>query len=840
MKKQPLLCLLCASSFVLASCQDTSIADSSTKDSKGDSTSQVSDIAVESVAIQNKIASLSIGESYHLEVKVTPNNATNYLVNFVSSNPAVASIDLDGNITALTAGTTTIEAISDANPTIRDSFVLTVASLPITSFAVTWPEDVETVTINNKDFKKLVVGQAYVLGFSFTPESQTGEIIATFSSANYATFDASTKTLTITQEVDDLTVTFSVKGTSLSQVFSLRGMTQGKLDREVAYAKMEDSKKKEDAADASHQPVQYHFTYASSYFNADNIKITHQIEETDHPYREGLRYYLLGNKEESIQRGIDPTETTKSTLYKGVGNDNETYYEFEVDENGNHLESNAVKKSVGKENSESTITQEQATLNATKLVHNLHYGLSDIAAQFVNPANAGYDYYEGSINSHIYSFTGLAAKNSSYTMTDTGFQVTANYVEKQPSPWDNGQVYFNRGEFVFDENGIISSVTIHNDCYDNTGYDFTNNTLLDGAKPVAAYDLSYAQTLGKLGAETNPVINTNDLNFTDYTLNIVSGGKVVKADELTAGKSYSFAVATRSPSIASTSFDPIYLTDVSDTSVISINDDGLGFKVLTAGSATLTFYSRKNNKKYEMTVSTVLPDATSLKAYVGEEEKTSFTTLTGTEVTGIRFVTEPRASKQVKEDPTITITDSKNTATTLATFVKANDDTYAFLSNTADTYTVKATTSNGLSVTLTFIVNAPVSGSLSDSVIKKQYRWMEGEELDNPALIITFDSKKSGKVYGFTGNDSMKAFSEAIYSASFTCVFDDTAKTVAFSNVTTIEDTAWDGFYLTIHGAATISDDASTLKGVGLYDYDANEAYDPATADFTVLATNLK
>ena len=647
--------------------------------------------------------------------------------------------------------------------------------------------------------------------------------------------------MTITQEVDDLTVTFSVKGTSLSQVFSLRGMTQGKLDREVAYAKMEDSKKKEDAADASHQPVQYHFTYASSYFNADNIKITHQIEETDHPYREGLRYYLLGNKEESIQRGIDPTETTKSTLYKGVGNDNETYYEFEVDENGNHLESNAVKKSVGKENSESTITQEQATLNATKLVHNLHYGLSDIAAQFVNPANAGYDYYEGSINSHIYSFTGLAAKNSSYTMTDTGFQVTANYVEKQPSPWDNGQVYFNRGEFVFDENGIISSVTIHNDCYDNTGYDFTNNTLLDGAKPVATYDLSYAQTLGKLGAETNPTINTNDLNFTDYTLNIVSGGKVVKADELTAGKSYSFAVATRSPSIASTSFDPIYLTDVSDTSVISIDDDGLGFKVLTAGSATLTFYSRKNNKKYEMTVSTVLPDATSLKAYVGEEEKTSFTTLTGTEVTGIRFVTEPRASKQVKEDPTITITDSKNTATTLATFTKASDGTYTFLSNTADTYTVKATTSNGLSVTLTFIVNAPVSGSLSDSVIKKQYSWKASDDVFDAALVITFDSKTSGKVYGFTGADSLTSKSDARYSATFTCAFDDAAKTVTFSNVTTVDDSSWEDYGATIQGTATISDDASTLKGVGLCYYDDDtEAYDPTSADFAALSTNLK
>lgn len=841
MKKQPLLCLLCSSAFLLTSCGNRAASSSFASDSKNVTTSQKGDVAVSSLSIQNKITSLPVGESYRLNVKISPENATNYLVNFASSNPSVASIDLDGNITALSAGTTTIKACSDENPSIQDSFTLTVTSLPITAFNVIWPEDVETVTINNKTFKKLVVGKNYPLSFTFTPAEQNGEILASFSSSNYATFDAQTNGLTITQEVADLTVTFSVKGTNLSQSFSIRGMSQGKLDREVAYAKMQESQKKETESDASHQPIEYRFTYSSSYYNIDGVKVAHQWEETFHPYREGLRYYSLTQKQESIQKGLDPVDTINSTVYKGIGNDNETYYEFEIDKDGNHLESQnaAIKKSIGKENSSNTITQEQATLNATKLSHNQHYGLSDIAAQFVNPSSAGYDYFEGSTNSHIYSFTGDAAAHSKYTMTEHGFQVTADYVEKEPSSWSDGQVYFNRGEFVFDADGILSSVTIHNDCYDKNGYDFTNHTLSDNAKPVATYDLSYAQTLGKLGAETTPSINTNDLNFTDYTLAVVSAGKTINPDALTAGQTYSFAVATRAPSIASVYFDPIYLTDVSDDKVVSIVNGGLGFKVLTAGSATLTFYSRKNNKKYEMDVSTVLPDALSLKAYVGKEEKTSFTTMVGKEVSNIRFVTNPTESKQAKEDPSISIRDSKGKDTTAASFSKVSDGSFTFLSNTAGTYQVIATTSNQLSVTLTFVVNAPVSGSLSDSVIQKQYCWKEGEGIDYVSLLITFDSKTSGKVYGSTDED-MKSLSEARYSASFTCVFDDATKTVTFADVTTIDDIGWDSYGITIQGKATISDDASSLNGIGICYYDDGTDYKPANADFEALSINLK
>lgn len=86
----------------------------------------------------------------------------------------------------------------------------------------------------------------------------------------------------------------------------------------------------------------------------------------------------------------------------------------------------------------------------------------------------------------------------------------------------------------------------------------------------------------------------------------------------------------------------------------------------------------------------------------------------------------------------------------------------------------------------------------------------------------------------------MKSLSDARYSASFTCVFNDATKTVTFADVTTIDDSAWDDYGITIQGKATISDDASSLNGIGICFYDDGEKYNPANADFEALSINLK
>ena len=70
-------------------------------------------IDVESVAISNHAATLSVGEYTQLSAIIYPNNATTHSVFWSSNNPAVAIVDADGWVTGRSTGTATITALTE-------------------------------------------------------------------------------------------------------------------------------------------------------------------------------------------------------------------------------------------------------------------------------------------------------------------------------------------------------------------------------------------------------------------------------------------------------------------------------------------------------------------------------------------------------------------------------------------------------------------------------------------------------------------------------------------------------------------------------------------------------
>lgn len=70
------------------------------------------------------------GETVKLTVTLEPTNATDRIVDFVSSNEDVATVDANGNVTLLAAGTVTITAKLHANQNIAASVTLTVMEAP--------------------------------------------------------------------------------------------------------------------------------------------------------------------------------------------------------------------------------------------------------------------------------------------------------------------------------------------------------------------------------------------------------------------------------------------------------------------------------------------------------------------------------------------------------------------------------------------------------------------------------------------------------------------------------------------------------------------------------------
>ena len=64
------------------------------------------------IELDNMAAELFVGEVLQLTATVLPENATNMVVAWGSSNPAVATVSNDGLVSALTEGTATITAMT--------------------------------------------------------------------------------------------------------------------------------------------------------------------------------------------------------------------------------------------------------------------------------------------------------------------------------------------------------------------------------------------------------------------------------------------------------------------------------------------------------------------------------------------------------------------------------------------------------------------------------------------------------------------------------------------------------------------------------------------------------
>ncbi|GAB3818368.1 hypothetical protein GCM10028820_20590 [Tessaracoccus terricola] len=84
-------------------------------------------IALVGLKFPSSTLTIDMGKRAAFAAEVLPWNATLQAVTYASSDPAVATIDADGTVEALTPGETTLRVTSTADPTITDEAVLVVA-----------------------------------------------------------------------------------------------------------------------------------------------------------------------------------------------------------------------------------------------------------------------------------------------------------------------------------------------------------------------------------------------------------------------------------------------------------------------------------------------------------------------------------------------------------------------------------------------------------------------------------------------------------------------------------------------------------------------------------------
>lgn len=109
------------------------------------------DVHVESVTVAPESLDLTIGDVSPLVANVLPSNAYTKDVEWTSNNPSIASVDADGKVTAVAAGTTTVFATSVDGDIKSNEVTITVKE------PVTIPENIDGTFKNDLDFPELTV-----------------------------------------------------------------------------------------------------------------------------------------------------------------------------------------------------------------------------------------------------------------------------------------------------------------------------------------------------------------------------------------------------------------------------------------------------------------------------------------------------------------------------------------------------------------------------------------------------------------------------------------------------------------------------------------------------------
>ena len=131
----------------------------------------VEPVHVESVSLDKETAAMEIGETLALSATVLPANADDKSVAWKSTNPEIAEVDQNGNVTAISSGTVTITATTTNGGK--------VAGCEVTVSAAFIP--VESVTFEHDELISFP-GDSYPLIVTVLPENATNKTITWSSS----------------------------------------------------------------------------------------------------------------------------------------------------------------------------------------------------------------------------------------------------------------------------------------------------------------------------------------------------------------------------------------------------------------------------------------------------------------------------------------------------------------------------------------------------------------------------------------------------------------------------------------------------------------------------------
>ncbi len=136
----------------------------------------------ESITLDQNSAELEAGDTLVLTAEILPEEA-DQSVTWESSDPDVASVDENGTVTAISEGTATITATSDADESLSDSCVITVIGTENPGILP------ESIALAGAAPSSLAIGEGTRISATILPEEADQTVIWESSDPNVATVD---------------------------------------------------------------------------------------------------------------------------------------------------------------------------------------------------------------------------------------------------------------------------------------------------------------------------------------------------------------------------------------------------------------------------------------------------------------------------------------------------------------------------------------------------------------------------------------------------------------------------------------------------------------------------
>ncbi|MDR1315794.1 MAG: Ig-like domain-containing protein [Spirochaetales bacterium] len=205
----PALCLLTALGMIFTGCRNPWAGDDETPP-----------VAVTGVALNKTATGILVGGSERLDTIITPANATNQNVSWLSSNPGVVTVSSGGMVRAVSAGTATI-TVTTVDGGFTESCTVTVSSIPVAVSGVSLNKTATAILVGGSETLFAIISPADATDPSVGWESNAPGV-ATVSGGVVTAVSVGTATITVTT-VDggytaDCTVTVSSTAVAVSGV----------------------------------------------------------------------------------------------------------------------------------------------------------------------------------------------------------------------------------------------------------------------------------------------------------------------------------------------------------------------------------------------------------------------------------------------------------------------------------------------------------------------------------------------------------------------------------------------------------------------------------------------